>query len=125
MAASWERRPPQAIVTAAYGLGLLLVNVSVLAWLFIRSPQHRWPVAIILVAQIATRALYVVDTAHLPLAGSLDPDVLGAIIAAVGYSIALFGFRFFDPLPAAARGRPSSRCTTGRWSSIPTGGSSA
>jgi signal transduction histidine kinase len=92
---------PTGFVTTAYGLGLLLVNIAVLVWLFVRSPQHRWPVGIILATQIATRALYVVDTARLPLAVPLDADVLAAIIGATGYAIALFGFRFLDPVPAA------------------------
>ena len=89
------------LVTTAYGLGLLLVNLAVLAWLFVRSPQHRWPVAIIVISQIASRVLYVVDAAHLPLSASLDPIVLSALIGAAGYAIALFGFHILDPVPAA------------------------
>lgn len=92
---------PEGLVTTAYGLGLLLVNLAVMAWLFVRSPQHRWPVAIMVVSQIATRALYVVDAAHVPWPASLDPDVLSALLGTTGYAIALFGFRILDPLPAA------------------------
>ncbi len=92
---------PAVLVTTVYGLGLLLVNLAVMAWLFVRSPQHRWPVAIMVISQIATRALYVVGTANVPWPASLDPDVLSALIGTAGYAIALFGFRILDPLPAA------------------------
>ena len=46
---------PAGVILAAYGVGLVLVNAAVLLWLFIRSPQHRWPVALILAGQIANR----------------------------------------------------------------------
>ena len=52
-------------------------------------------------SQIASRALYVVDAAHLPLPALLDPIVLAPSSGAAGYAIALFGFRILDPLPAA------------------------
>ena len=71
-------------------------------WLFIRSPQHRWPVALILARQIANRELlYVVDAAHLPWPIPLDPVVVGILLVATTYAVALFGFHIFDPLPAA------------------------
>jgi hypothetical protein len=42
----------------AYALGLVLLNAAALFWLFAHSPQHRWPVALILSGQIANRLLY-------------------------------------------------------------------
>jgi PAS domain S-box-containing protein len=92
---------PAGVILAAYGVGLVLVNTGVLLWLFIRSPQHRWPVVIILLGNIASRGLYVVDAARRPWPISQDPLVVGLLLAAAGYAIALFGFRIFDPVPAA------------------------
>ena len=91
---------PAGVILAAYGVGLVLVNAAVLLWLFIRSPQHRWPVALILAGQLANRSLYVVDAAHLSWPIPLDPLAVGVLLIAATYAIALFGFHIFDPLPA-------------------------
>jgi PAS domain S-box-containing protein len=92
---------PAGLVLSVYGVGLVLVNTAVLVWLFIRSPQHRWPVVIILLGNIASRGLYVVDAARLPWPLPPDPLVVGLLLGATGYAIALFGFHIFDPVPAA------------------------
>jgi PAS domain S-box-containing protein len=92
---------PAGVIMAVYGVGLVLVNTAVLLWLFIRSPQHRWPVAVILFGQIASRALYVVDAAHLSWLAPIDPFTFAVFVGSTTYAIALFGFHIFDPLPAA------------------------
>ena len=92
---------PAGVILAAYGVGLVLVNAAALLWLFIRSPQHRWPVALILAGQLANRSLYVVDATHLFWPIPLDPLAVGILLIAATYAIALFGFHIFDPLPAA------------------------
>ncbi len=88
-------------VLIAYGLGLILVNSAVLIWLFIRSPQHRWPVALILFGQIAGRFVYAQNVATGEAASWSEPLTLVVAIPLGMYGIALFGFRIFDPLPAA------------------------
>jgi PAS domain S-box-containing protein len=92
---------PAGVVMAAYGVGLVLVNAAVLLWLFIRSPQHRWPVVIILLGHITSRVLYILDAVHLPWPNLQDPLVVGLLLGATGYAIALFGFHIFDLVPAA------------------------
>jgi PAS domain S-box-containing protein len=94
---------PAGAILAAYGVGLVLVNAAVLLWLFIRSPQHRWPVALILAGQITNRSLYVIDAAHLSWPIPLDPLAVGVLLIATTYAIALFGFQIFDPRPTARR----------------------
>ena len=84
-----------------YGYVLGLVNVIVLLWLAIRSPQHRWPVAIILFGQIVGRGVFLLD--HF-IPGALGPGefalfMLGLISSM--YAIALFRFHVFDPVPVA------------------------
>ena len=46
---------PAAWRASAYGVGLILVNLVVFAWLFLRSPQRRWPAALMLTGQILLR----------------------------------------------------------------------
>ncbi|MGE5251163.1 MAG: histidine kinase N-terminal 7TM domain-containing protein [Bacteroidota bacterium] len=82
----------------AYGLGLL--NLVVLAWLFIRSPQHRVPAALILVGQIGVRVAYglgIVGVIHT----NLPIEVIAFWFQIPMYVIALFGFRFLNPIPLA------------------------
>jgi hypothetical protein len=56
-------RGPGFWVLFAYSLGLMLVNLIALAWLFVRSPRHRLPMALILVANITARVLHTLDVA--------------------------------------------------------------
>lgn len=44
-----------------YTYVLALINLIVLLWLAVRSPQHRWPVAIMLSGQIIGRGLYLLN----------------------------------------------------------------
>lgn len=81
-----------ALVLYAYALGL--ISVASASWLFWRSPEHRWPMAIIVAGQVGVRVVYLYDW-------HLHVVVLG--IALVMYSVALFGFRVFDPIPLARR----------------------
>jgi PAS domain S-box-containing protein len=85
----------------AYMWGLVLVNAAAFLWLFARSPQHRWPVAIMLAGQLASRAFYLLDIASSVALLPFAPAVLAVVVPATAYAIALFGFRIFDPLPAA------------------------
>jgi signal transduction histidine kinase len=84
-----------------YSLCLLLVNITAFVWLFIRSPLRRWPVALMLVGHIASRALQALEIAAPRSTAQLDPSILVVVIPFGIYAIALFGFRILDPLPAA------------------------
>ena len=88
-------------VLTVYVLGLAVVNVTALLWLFTRSPQHRWPVALILAGQIASRAVFLAYVARQPWTPLVDPLIAVILIASATYAVALFGFRIFDPMPAA------------------------
>ncbi len=92
---------PAGTLVVAYGLGLVVVNVAALLWLMARSPQHRWPAALILCGLIAARGLFLLDVTHSPWATALDPLVLAIILPWTLYAIALFGFHILDPRPAA------------------------
>ncbi len=89
------------LILMACGLGLVLVNIAAFLWLFIRSPQHRWPVALMLFAEIASRGLYVLDISQTVSPTFPEPMFAGFLMIWTTYAIALFGFRILDPLPAA------------------------
>jgi len=81
-----------------YSLVLALVNFSTFVWLFIRSPQHRWPVIIMATGQIVTRVLILRSSPELDARLLYLPDY---VFGYLSYAIALFGFRLFDPIPLA------------------------
>jgi len=91
---------PAGQVAVAYGVGLILVNLVVFAWLFVRSPQHRWPVVLMATGQIAVRVAYVAHVGQ-AIQSELLLNVLGVAFMFVMYAFALFGFRMFDPIAMA------------------------
>jgi len=84
----------------AYALGM--VNVVVLAWLFIRSPQYRWPVVLMLAGQIAGRVVYGLEAVNV-IQSDLQIEVIAFWFPISMYLIALYGFRIFNPIPLAYR----------------------
>jgi PAS domain S-box-containing protein len=93
-------RGPAIWSLIAYGYGLGLLNLIVLVWLFLHSPQHRWPVVIMVTGQIGMRAMYLLEKTYLT-GFNLPLDVIGLAVMDLVYAIALFGFRIFDPIPLA------------------------
>lgn len=89
------------ILPAVYSWGLLIVNAAAFLWLFARSPQHRWPVALMLCGQITGRVLILMDITSLPRLMGLDLTVLVVLAPWTAYAVALLGFHILDPLPAA------------------------
>jgi len=91
---------PGGWAAIAYSFGLVILNLGVLTWLFIHSPQHRWAVAIMITGHIGVRALYVLEKTNL-VHSYLPLDVIGLAFLVSMYAIAFFGFRIFDPNPLA------------------------
>ena len=92
---------PVGALVSAYGFGLFLLATAVLAVLFVRSPAHRLPVALILLGQLAVRAVYplgALNIAHLP---NLPLIILAFDFATLMYVIALLRFRLFELVPVA------------------------
>jgi len=76
------------------------LNLIVFGRLFRRSPQHRWPVALMLAGQIVGRSLFLTYNGN-PLISVLPLNLIGMSFEFLIYAIVLFGFRIFDPLPLA------------------------
>ena len=95
-------RGPLNWVMALYGYGLTLLSFFIFAWLFRRSPQHRWPVLIMVAGQLAGRGLYALEMlGYLP--SALPYNIPPVVVEYLMYAIALFGFHILDPLPLARR----------------------
>jgi PAS domain S-box-containing protein len=92
---------PGGALLVAYGVGMFLFYAAVFLWLFIRSPQHRWPVALVLLGMIASRASFLLDSALPAALSPFDLSILVVVLPWTTYAIAMFGFHILDPLPAA------------------------
>lgn len=96
-----SRFGPAYWITVAYAFVILgSVNLIVFAWLFQRSPQMHWPVAIMLAGQFGGRLIYLLANLNIFQSG-LPFDLLGMVFEFLMYAIALFGFRILDPIPMA------------------------
>lgn len=87
--------------TLAFAFALALVSLCVFIWLFIRSPRHRWPVALMFVGQIINRTFVVLDSLELGFPEPFNPILFMFVLAFIMYAIALFRFHIFDPTPLA------------------------
>lgn len=91
------------LIGLAYAfIGLEALNLIAFGWLFMRSPQHRWAVVIMLVGQLVGRTVYTLEAAR-RFQYILHFDMLGMAFEFLMYAIALFGFRILDPIPLARR----------------------
>ena len=94
------RRGPGIWILIVYGNALGLLELVVFAWLFLRSAQHRRPLAVMLSGVVGTHALYLLDiTGAVP--SRLPLDVLAMAYLFLIYAIVLFGFHILDPIPLA------------------------
>jgi len=84
----------------AYSFLLVIINLVIFVWLFIRSPQHRFPVAIMMLGHFGFRALFLYEKFR-HIRTNFVMDEIGLVFIVLMYSIALYGFRIFDPIPFA------------------------
>jgi PAS domain S-box-containing protein len=91
---------PFAQYSLVYVYLLSLVNLIIFVWLFIRSPQNRWPVVIMLIGQIIIRLFYFADVYRRAPFHYANAAV-GLAIGSMIYAVVLFRFRIFGPIPLA------------------------
>ena len=89
-------------IITAYGYGLGVLNIVVLVSLSIRSPEHRWPVVLMLTGQVAGRVLYALQAANIA-QSPVRLDLVALAVPSTTYAVAMFGFHIFDPIPLARR----------------------
>lgn len=87
-------------IAFSYAYAVILANFLILAWLFIRSPYHRWPVILMLIGQFGGRTIFLLERFQI-LHAILPIEVVGMGFEFLMYVVALFGFRIFDPIPMA------------------------
>jgi signal transduction histidine kinase len=87
----------------SYVFVLGLINFAVLVWLALRSPRHRWPVAIIIGAQVVARIGYTLERIEGNWIGPGEAALATFGVVAVSYAVAFLGFHVIDPVTAARR----------------------
>jgi PAS domain S-box-containing protein len=95
-------RGPANSITLAYSYCLAVFNIAVLVWLFVTSPRHRWPAAVMIAGQAAARILHVLRVEG-PFAAQWDADPFVLLAVFSLYAVALFGFHALDPVPEAQK----------------------
>jgi signal transduction histidine kinase len=100
---SYVREVPGPLewVFAGYGFLLSFVIIGILVWLFIHSPAHRLPAALVVCGVVMTRIALALNMAGINPVSQLDFASASLVFAAGIYAIALFGFRMFDSILAA------------------------
>jgi PAS domain S-box-containing protein len=88
-------------ISIAYAYLLGLLGLLVFIWLFIYSPQKRWPVALCLLGQVLVRGAFLLDNANIFIFGAMEASILAFAATSGLYALALFGFRMFDPVLVA------------------------
>ncbi|MHB8960475.1 MAG: sensor histidine kinase [Candidatus Limnocylindrales bacterium] len=94
-------RTPLGLAFAGAVVLLFLLSTAVFLLLFVRSPAHRAPVALILAGQLAIRVLYPLGVFAIAYVPNIVSGVVGLDCVAVMYAVALFRFRLFDLVPVA------------------------
>ena len=94
-------RTPLGLAFAGGVVLLFVLSTAVYLLLFVRSPAHRIPVALILVGQTAIRVLYPLGVFSIVYVPNVVSGVVGFDCVAVMYAVALFRFRLFDLVPVA------------------------
>lgn len=93
---------PPGLLLMIYGLSLFLINIAAALRLFLRSPGHRWPAVLLILAGGASRGIYMVAISEDERgAYATTLVVLAIVLSWTLYAVALFGFRILDPLGAA------------------------
>jgi signal transduction histidine kinase len=88
-------------IFTVYSYLLGLGNIVLFSRLYILSPQHRWPVGLMLIGQIAARIIYLLDVEGIEPIASIDSNFPVFAFPFGMYAIAMFGFRIFDPVRLA------------------------
>jgi PAS domain S-box-containing protein len=84
-----------------YGYFLSLLHLTVLAWLFVRSPRHRWVVIGLIFALFSLRGASFFGLVFRNPVAPLNPMVLVLNLALLPYAFAIVRFRMFEVVPVA------------------------
>jgi PAS domain S-box-containing protein len=82
---------------------LAIVNFAVLVHLALRSPRHRWPVAIIISAQVLARVAYTLDMVNQDLLAPGESVLIVLGLVAAAYAVAFFRFHAIEPVAASRK----------------------
>ena len=86
------------LLTYIYGLGL--VNLMILAWLFLHSPRQRWPVVVMMIGQIVVGMVFLLEASGIS-QSTFPVEMLAIAILFLVYAIVLFGLYILNPVSLA------------------------
>jgi len=98
LSASYAISGPVGWATLVIGYLMGFVGFAVFIWLFIRSPRHRWPAALCLLAQVIIRSAFLIDLLNIDVLPGVDVTIPAFTVTTGLYALALFGFNMLDPI---------------------------
>jgi PAS domain S-box-containing protein len=84
-----------------YGYFLSLLQLMALAWLFARSPRHRWIAGGLIIAIFGIRCAWLVRFTNWNPVAPMDPMVVVLNFALLLFALAIFRFHMFDVVSVA------------------------
>jgi len=94
-------RGPALWVAICYGYLLSLLHLMVLAWLFARSPRHRWIATGLIIGPLIMRGATLLSLVHWEPFKPLSLAVLVSNITIIPQILAIVRFRMFEVVPVA------------------------
>jgi PAS domain S-box-containing protein len=88
-------------VAVFFAYFLSALQVMVLAWLFVRSPRHRWIALGLITTPLIMHGAFLFRIADWNPLAPLDPMVIAVYLVSVICSLAFFRFHMFDVVPIA------------------------
>ncbi len=85
----------------AYGYLLSLLQLMVLAWLFARSPRHRWITGGLIIAAFTTRCAALFRFANWNPIAPINPMVIALNFSMLPFALAVFRFRMVEMVSVA------------------------
>lgn len=82
-----------------FGYFLSLCHIMVLVWLWVRSPRHRWPAVILILAVLISRGAYLLKLFNLIPVSRIDLPSLTYILVTLMYALVFIRFRIFSVVP--------------------------
>ena len=83
-----------------YAFIFSIINIIIFIWVLSRGPKRAWPLLIMLLGSILGRGIFLLNLIwQNPVLSSIPIE----IIPFLGYSVSIFGYQIFAPIPLARR----------------------
>ncbi len=94
-----EERGAGLWTVIGFGYFLSSCHILVLIWLWVRSPRHRWPAALLVLGVLISRGAYLLRGFNQNPISQIDITLLAAILVTLLYGLVFTRFHIFSVVP--------------------------